>query len=247
MRRLFSLAMSDPSLAEAIAVLLGVFTVAVGFFFILTKQAYLAGVYAAPITPYGSIRGYVSGFNQPIALPSEGGIREVAAGSFLSNLLGVKLQVWLVSITSLFITTYPLASRLKGSIIPASGITSSPPSSMIWWSLIPVVLTSLGISLILFGMGAAAYKAYFGVNPTVEMFIVLSDLSLYIVAAAVLFYGLFIVMGRPEIGILFGFLGALGIDRVPLSSVELLVFDLTAILAGILLIILALNRRWLAI
>jgi len=245
--KLYSLSMSDPSLAEAVAVLLGVLTVVAGFFIILIKQAYLAGVYASPITPYGSIKGYVSGFSQPLPVPSEMEIRRVAARAFTDNLMGVKLQVWLISITSLFVTAYPLVSRLRNSIIPATSISGVPPVSMVWAGLIPVVLASLGFSLVLVGMGVTAYEAYFGVSLTRSFILVLLDLSLYIIGVAILFYGLYMMTGRPEVGILFGFLGALGVDRVPLSATGLLGFGLAVDLTGILLLALASYRRWLAL
>ncbi len=239
--------MSDPSLVEAIAVLLGILTVAAGFFVILTKQAYLAGVYASPITPYGSIKGYVSGFNKPVLPISEIEIRETAAKAFLDNLMEVKLQIWLLSITSLFITTYPLTLRLKSSIIPAASITGTPPTSIIWAGLIPVLLSSLGFALVLVGMSVTAYQAYFGVGLSRGLTIVLADLTLYIMAVAILFYGLFIVTGRPEIGILFGFLGALALDRIALSIEAILFIVIILNFIDIAILALALYKRWLAI
>ena len=245
--KLYSLSMSDPSLAEAIAVLLGIATVVTGFFIILIKQAYLAGVYASPITPYGSIKGYVSGFNRPIPMPSEMEIRRVAAKAFMDNLMGVKLQIWLISITSLFVTAYPLVSRLRNSIIPAASISGASPVGMVWTGLIPVVLASLGFSLVLIGMGVTAYKAYFGIRLTRGFILVLTDLVLYIIGVSILFYVLYIMTGRPEAGILFGFLGALGIDRIPISITGLLAFGVAVNLTGITLLALASHRRWLAI
>ena len=247
MRRLYSLAMSDPSVAEVVAVFLGVITVSIGFFIIVARQAYLAGVYASPITPYGGVKGYVSGFGSPISLPSEAEIRGIAASAFLGNLLQVKLQIWLLSITSLFVTLYPLASRLRSSIIPGSSVESAPPTRLVWAGLLPIVLVSVGFASVLAATSIAAYRAYFGVGLDRGLGLVLADLVLYIVAVAILFYDMVVIIGRPEAGILLGFLGALGIDRAPLSATGVLVLDVLVNVAGILLLALALNRRWLSL
>jgi len=247
MRRFYSLALSDPSPLESAAVLVGLVASVAGFFFILVRLAYLAGVYASPITPYGSVQGYVSGFNQPIPIPSEAAIRESAARSFLHALLESKLELWLLFIVSLFITVYPLARRLKDTMLPATGVAGRSPGVIVWAGLIPVVLVSLGYVFVLLVMTMAVYRFYFDASPDRDFTLVTGGLSLYMIAATVLFYDALASTDRPDLGVVLGFLVGLGIDRIGLSALGLVEASLGIILAGLLFLALAIQRRWLAL
>jgi len=246
-RTLYSLAFSDPSALEFMAIVVGVLASVIGLFFILTRFAYSAGLYASPLAPYGGVKGYVAGFNKPLPMPSEAEIRENAINSFLQILLESKLIVWLLFIVSFFITVYPIAKRLQDTMLPATSISGKSLSAVVWAGLIPIVLLSLGYAFLFLSMTAAIYKSYFNSNIDRSFALVTCGYVLYMIATAVLFYDAIASTGRPDLGIVLGFLVGLGIDRLSLSALGLIGVCSGIILAGLVFLGLAIHMRWISL
>lgn len=244
---LYSLAYSDPSALEISAIVIGILASVIGLFFILTRFAYSAGLYASPLAPYGGVKGYVAGFNKPLPIPSEAEIRENAINSFLQILLDSKLMVWLLFIVSFFITVYPIARRLQDTMLPATSISGKSLSAVVWTGLIPIVLLSLGYAFLFLSMTAAIYKSYFNSNIDRSFALVASGLVFYMIATAVLFYDAIASTGRPDLGIVLGFLVGLGIDRLDLSALGLVGICLGIILGGLAFLGLAVYKRWISL
>jgi len=244
---LYSLAFSDPSALEIIAIVIGILASVIGLFFILTKFAYSAGIYASPLTPYSGVRGYVAGFNNPLPIPSEAEIRENAINSFLQILIDSKLMVWLLFIVSFFITVYPIARRLQDTMLPATSISGKSLSAVVWTGLIPIVLLSLGYAFLFLTMTAAIYKFYFNSSIDRNFALVTCSYVLYMIATAVLFYDAIASTGRPDLGIVLGFLVGLGIDRLGLSVLGLVGVCSGIIVGGLAFLGLAIYKRWISL
>ena len=70
-------------------------------------------------------------------------------------------------------------------------------------------------------MTAAIYKFYFNSSIDRNFALVTCSYVLYMIATAVLFYDAIASTGRPDLGIVLGFLVGLSIDRLGLSAMGL--------------------------
>ncbi len=247
MRRIYTLALSDPSIIEAMAILIGLISSFVGFFYLFVRLAYQASLSASPINPSGSIPGYVSGFNQPIPIPSLDSIRVTAARTFLNYLFASKLEFWLIFMISLFLTIYPITTRLKNTMIPAMSIIGCSLDSIVWAYFVPVVFVSLGYIFLFIVMSMSVYMFYFNMNFDELFLSTVASISLFMLLVTVIFYDAFITTGKTYFGAVLGFLLSLCIDKINPTAYNLVLLCIGLTILGLVSLAISIWRRWISI
>lgn len=247
MKRIYTLALSDPSIIEIIAITIGIVSSVASFFYLFTTLAYQAGLSASTINPTGRIPGYISGFHQLMPLPSLDSIRTTAAQAFLYNLYGAKLEFWLIYIISMFITVYPITNRLESVIIPSMSIVGKSLGWIILACFIPIMLISLGYVSMFILMSASVYVFYFNSSIDDLFLSIVASISIFMVLATVIFYNGFIITGKNYFGALLSFLLSLGIDKIYLATSELTLLCIVLIGLNLMLLAIAVWRRWISV
>ncbi|MET1159463.1 MAG: hypothetical protein ABWW65_00745 [Thermoprotei archaeon] len=247
MKRVYTLALSDPSIVELITISIGIISSVVGFFYLLVNLAYRAGLSASPINPTGQVPGYVSEIHQPIPILSPDTIRVTAAHAFLHYLFSSKLEFWLIYLISLFITVYPITTRFGNTIIPAMSVTGRSLGSIILAGFLPIMLFSLGHILVFTTMSVSVYMLYFCTDIDSLFLSTIAAVSLFMVLAVIIFYNAFITTGKAYFGAVLGFLLSLGIDRINLTVNDLILLCTSLIVINLVFLAIAISRRWLYI
>ena len=243
MRKLFDLALSDPSPLELLAVIIGIVFCTASFFYLFVQTGYEAGLIASPVNPFGSVKGYISGLGHAPPVLSQSTIRLNAARVFLNLLYGIKIEVWLIFMVALFITGYPILARLRSTIIPGLSITGISLDRILWMYLLPVVLIYLGYSSLFLVMTASIFKFYFGVAFSTRFYLVSSSLVMFMLFLTLSFYMVFIITGKTYFGAMLGFVLSLFMDRVRLDPYYLLLFSLLVNLFLIVLMHIIIRSR----
>lgn len=245
--RIYTLALSDLSIIELAAIVVGIITSASGFLFLLLKIAYMAGLSASPINPVSGITGYVAGLGIPAHPLSFSAIRHAAAKIFLSMIYSSKLEFWLIFMVSLFVTMYPLSLRFKTSLIPCFSIMDKSIDYIILVFLLPVILITTGYVWLFVIMTWTIYSSYFGITPDMPFLLSISSITLFMLFVALFYYDALVVTGKPYLGGLIGFLLSLGMDKISPPLTILLIIDVMAIILCIVFLVLSIRRRWFAL
>lgn len=231
LKTFYGIALSDPSPVELLAIIVGIILCTASIFYLMVETGYEASLISSPVNPFGSIKGYVSGYEQEIPLLSLETIRHDTAKVFLELLYGSKIYVWLVYIASLFITGYPILSRLKNTFIPGMSIASMSIDSIVFASAIPLILLYLGYSSIFLALSLSTYMFYFGMGPDHLFLSVVAGTLLFMLLLSLVFYVAFIATGRIYFGTVIGFLLSLAFDKVEITSRWLIIVSIIFIVA----------------
>jgi len=246
-RRVYTLALSDPSFIELLAILVGVASGFTGFLYISTSLAYQAAVVASPIKPFDKIPGYVLGFHQPIVVPS---ISDVAAGAgavYAKYVLRGELSIWMIYLLSLSISLYPLLSRFKSAMVPAMSITGLPLSRVVWGLLVPAIAVSAGYVSMFIALFTSVYLLYFNTPLTIEFAECMASLGVYMLAAPVVMYVAMVATGREYFGMVLVFLLSLAVDRANIPVHHLLLLSLLLLASSLLVLAILVWRRWVSL
>ncbi len=243
LKTFFSLVLSDPSHVEFIAIAIGIIIYTASLFYLITETGYEAGLISSPVNPFGSIKGYVSGYEQKIPLLSLDTIRHDTARVFLELLYSSKIFIWLVYITSLFITGYPILSRLKSTFVPGISIASLSIDAIVFASAVPFALLYLGYSSILVFLSISTYVYYFSLKPDQLFAYIVSSMLSFMLFLLLVFYVAFIATGKIYFGAVTGFLLSLAVDRAEIPSRELLIASIASILVALLSLYLVVKWR----
>ncbi|MEB3789178.1 MAG: hypothetical protein GSR72_04730 [Desulfurococcales archaeon] len=245
--RFYSFSLSDPSLAEVLAVVLGLVVGVSAVLLIFHRSAYEAALYATPISPFGGVKPYVPGYINPPTQPSEEIIYMAAGTTYPSMIYKYKLQIWIVWAVSQLSVLYPLIRRVRASIISAAGILNKSPLVFYWAGLLPVVLVVAGQSLSFYILALGVGDVFFNYISYEMMTEYVAGVLLYGVALGVWFYTITVTSGRLEIGAMYILLASLGIDRLVPDPGLLLIVSILFTAAGIIVLYTLLWRRWLRI
>jgi len=247
LRRVFTLALSDLSIAEIIALATGILAFTLGVFLIASREAYIAALTASLVNPRESVPGYIYEFHKPIEVPSVEYVRDTAIRVFLSSIVADKFSYWILYLLSSSITLYPLLTRFRNTLIPALSVIGVDIEKQIWVYLALVIAVSTGFTIVFSSAAIGIYLFYFNTPLDYPMLIHISGVALFMILYSLVAYVASMGLGREYFGITIAFLTSLILDKLSIPTPYLPVTALLCILATLLALHIMIKRRWISI